>query len=163
MANFNQDNRNNSLSDNALSGDGLDDRSDNNMSVKTMLTITSAALIGGIFITTGIAKLLGVPQMHGAFALMGLPIWFGYVIGALELLGGIGLMLRRWSVLAASGLLGIMMGAIYFHFNFDVTENAIPALVLSAGLFLVIQLRVMNAQADEQSSAHAKALFTCKG
>jgi len=33
-----------------------------------------------------------------------------------------------------------MMGAIYYHFNFEATLNALPALLLSALLFLIIKL-----------------------
>jgi DoxX-like protein len=42
----------------------------------------------------GIAKLLGVPYVHSSFAKLGLPDWFGYFIGACEVLGSIGLLAR---------------------------------------------------------------------
>lgn len=58
----------------------------------------------------------------------------------MEVIGALGLCLRDYRVLSASGLLAIMMGAIYFHFNYEAAINALPALSLSAGLFLVIKL-----------------------
>ena len=33
------------------------------------------------FAAAGIAKLMGVPMVHESFANLGLPGWFGYVIG----------------------------------------------------------------------------------
>ena len=59
---------------------------------------------------------------------MGLPAWFGYVIGGAEVLGGIGLLIPRLSALAATGIIPIMLGAIYFHLTYEV-PSAAPALV----------------------------------
>ncbi len=84
------------------------------------------------FAVAGIAKLMGVEQVHMSFAIMGLPVWFGYFIGASELLGALGLWLRKLSFYAASGLLIIMVGAIYFHLRFDEIPTAIPAIILAA-------------------------------
>ena len=93
-----------------------------------------------VFFISGFAKLFGVPMFHVPFTLMNLPTGFGYVIGLMEVIGALGLCLRDYRVLSASGLLAIMMGAIYFHFNYEMPMNALPALSLSAGLFLIIKL-----------------------
>ena len=50
---------------------------------------TSLGLTTLAFIAAGSAKLAGVEQMHLSFALMGLPAWFGYFIGASELAGAV--------------------------------------------------------------------------
>ncbi|QYX63409.1 DoxX family protein [Shewanella putrefaciens] len=101
-------------------------------------TVTLAMSI--VFFISGFAKLFGVSMVHVPFTLMNLPTGFGYFIGLMEVIGALGLCLRDYRVLSASGLLAIMMGAIYFHFNYEAPINALPALSLSAGLFLIIKL-----------------------
>lgn len=103
-------------------------------------TVTLAMSI--VFFISGFAKLFGVPMFHVPFTLMNLPTGFGYFIGLMEVIGALGLCLRDYRVLSASGLLAIMMGAIYFHFNYNYEApiNALSALSLSAGLFLIIKL-----------------------
>lgn len=104
------------------------------------------------FAAAGAAKLAGVEQLHMSFAAMGLPTWFGYFIGAAELSGAIGLWLRKLRPLAALGLLVIMAGAIYFHVVYDAVANAVPAVVLSA-LLLVI-LNASRKASSEESGSH---------
>ncbi len=94
------------------------------------------------FGAAGIAKIMGVEQVHMSFAIMGLPVWFGYFIGACEALGAVGLWIRKLSFYAASGLLIIMLGAIYFHLRFDEIPTAIPAVVLSALLINIMFARI---------------------
>ena len=101
-------------------------------------TVTLAMSI--VFFISGFAKLFGVSMFHVPFTLMNLPTGFGYFIGLMEVIGALGLCLRDYRVLSASGLLAIMMGVIYFHFNYEAPINALPALSLSAGLFLIIKL-----------------------
>jgi len=85
----------------------------------------------------GAAKLAGVPEMHQSFVMLGLPDWFGYFIGAAELAGGIALFVSRLSALAATGLIPIMAGAVYFHIAFAI-PSAVPA-----AIFLVLSLVVI--------------------
>lgn len=116
------------------------------MSKAKSIAIWSAiALSSAAFAAAGSAKLMGVPQLHASFAIMGLPHWFGYLIGASELAGAIGLLWRKLSALAATGLAAIMAGAIYFHLVYDAAAHAIPALVLSALLLVVIVARRQEA------------------
>ncbi|MBU2877689.1 DoxX family protein [Aliiglaciecola lipolytica] len=100
--------------------------------------LVSVGLASFAFAAAGLAKLAGVEQLHLSFAAMGLPIWFGYFIGASELVGAIGIWFKKLSVYAASGLLVIMLGAIYFHVVYDAVANAIPAIVLSLLLVTII-------------------------
>lgn len=71
------------------------------------------------FLAAGIGKLMGVEMMHQSFATLGLPVFFGYFIGACEVAGAIGLLIKRFSSLAAVGLGIIMIGAMYYHMQFD--------------------------------------------
>lgn len=97
------------------------------------------------FGAAGVGKLMGVPQLHASFAVMGLPHWFGYFIGLCEFTGAVGLLIRPLSALAASGLIAIMVGAIFFHVNYEVASHAVPAVILT--ILLVIIVRVRRAHA----------------
>ena len=79
----------------------------------------------------GVAKLAGVPYVHSSFPRLGLPPWFGYLIGVCEVVGSIALFVRPLSALAALGLLVIMVGATYYHATFTPVVQAIPAFVLA--------------------------------
>jgi putative oxidoreductase len=79
----------------------------------------------------GVAKLAGVPYVHSSFPKMGLPGWFGYFIGACEVLGPIGLSIRPLRALAAVGIAIIMIGATYYHAVYTPVVQAAPALVLT--------------------------------
>ncbi|EGM69537.1 DoxX family protein [Shewanella sp. HN-41] len=93
-----------------------------------------------VFLFSGMGKLLSVPFFHVPFTLMNLPTGFGYFIGVIEVVGAIGIGWREYRVLSATALLSVMMGAIYYHFNYETTLSALPALSLSALLFLTIKL-----------------------
>jgi putative oxidoreductase len=82
-------------------------------------------VIGG-----GAAKLAGVERLHQSFSTLGLPAWFGYFIGACEIVGGVALFWRPMAALAAAGLLGIMAGALYYHVNYTPLIQALPAFIL---------------------------------
>jgi putative oxidoreductase len=78
----------------------------------------------------GIAKLAGVPYVHSSFPKLGLPSWFGYFIGACEVLGPIALLIRPLRALAALGIGIIMIGATYYHAVYTPVVQAAPAFVL---------------------------------
>ncbi len=69
----------------------------------------------GVFlvVASSAPKFLGEATAVQMFSQIGLGDWFRYLVGALELLGGVGLMVRRVSGLAALGLVGLMVGAAY--------------------------------------------------
>jgi putative oxidoreductase len=86
----------------------------------------------------GAAKLAGVPYVHSSFPKLGLPHWFGYFIGACEVLGCIALFIRPLRALAALGIGIIMVGATYYHVTYTPVFQAAPAfvlLILSAYIF----------------------------
>lgn len=74
-----------------------------------------SVLLSLIFLWFGSAKLLALPFETEAFARWGYPLWFMYVTGALEVLGAIGVLLPRWSALAAACLALLMVGAVSTH------------------------------------------------
>lgn len=78
----------------------------------------------------GAAKLAGIPYVHSSFPRLGLPGWFGYFIGACEVLGAIALLVRPLSAMAAVGLAVIMAGATYYHATYTPIVQAVAPLVL---------------------------------
>lgn len=72
-------------------------------------------LLSLIFLASGGAKLAGLAFEIAAFERWGYPLWFMYVTGALEVAGGVGLLIRYFSALAGGCLAALMMGAIATH------------------------------------------------
>jgi putative oxidoreductase len=89
------------------------------------------ALIGLYVGGSGAAKLAGVPYFHSSFPKLGLPSWFGYFIGACEVLGSVALLIRPLRALAAAGIGIIMVGATYYHATYTPLVQAVPAFVLT--------------------------------
>ncbi|MBT1443661.1 DoxX family protein [Shewanella sp. JM162201] len=112
--------------------------------LKDILKFTPIVLLALPMLGFGAAKLAGVPELHRAFHAMNLPTWFGYFIGAAEFAAGIGLLLPRWSALAATGLIPIMLGAAGFHIAFKV-PSPLPALIFIALCVYIINLRRKDA------------------
>jgi uncharacterized membrane protein YphA (DoxX/SURF4 family) len=71
-------------------------------------------------------------MMRETFAHFGYSQGFMYLIGVLEMSGGVGLLIPALVVPAAIGLAGIMVGAIISHLLYDPIYLAIPALILLA-------------------------------
>lgn len=68
-------------------------------------------LVAALFLSAAYAKLSGQPMMVEEFGKVGLGQWFRYVTGALEVIGGIALLVPRVSVLGALVLLCVDAGA----------------------------------------------------
>ncbi len=74
-------------------------------------------LVGVFFIVaSGAPKLFGEATAVSMFTQIGLGQWFRYLVGVLEVAGGIGLLVPRLAGLAALGLLGVMVGAVITTF-----------------------------------------------
>ena len=72
-------------------------------------------VIAAIFLLSGGAKLAGLEFEIAVFERWGYPLWFMYLTGALEVLGGVGLWVKRVSALAAACLAALMIGAVATH------------------------------------------------
>ncbi|MBE0482346.1 MAG: DoxX family protein [Bacterioplanes sp.] len=68
-----------------------------------------------IFFASGAAKLASLEFEIVAFERWGYALWFMYAIGAIEVIGAVGLLLKRVSALASAGLAVMMIGAIATH------------------------------------------------
>ena len=104
--------------------------------------LAASVLLALIVGAAGIAKLMGVPMVHQSFAILGLPSWFGYFIGACEVAGAVGLFIRPLSALAAAGLAIIGAGAVYFHVMHTPISQGVPAfVVLALAVFVAMKRR----------------------
>lgn len=92
-------------------------------------------LMGVFFVVASAApKFAGEAYAVQIFTEIGAGQWFRYVVGALELAGGIGLMVPRLAGPAAVGLMGLMIGAGYTQ---AVVLDA-PEMVTSPIIFFVL-------------------------
>ena len=115
------------------------------MSTSTRNTI--AWLLQGLaalaFIGSGANKFVHLADTVKGFSGMGLPGWFAYLIAGGEVLGGIGLLVPRFTRLAAVCLLPIMVGAVCMHATKipGGLAKGLPAVVLLGLLVVIILLR----------------------
>ena len=93
-----------------------------------------------IFLVEGVTKLLGLDFQVTFIPNWGYSLSFMYIIGALELLGAIGLLIKPLRLLANIGLIGIMIGALYTHIS---SGDPIQMMVLAivASILLVVHLK----------------------
>jgi putative oxidoreductase len=92
-------------------------------------------LMGVFFIVASAApKFWGDPYAVQIFTEIGAGQWFRYLVGAIELAGGIGLMVPRLAGPAAVGLMGLMIGAGYTQ---AVVLDA-PAMVVTPVIIFVL-------------------------
>ena len=102
-----------------------------------------AILLAVVFVYAGISK-LGGPSASGwagRLARWGYPTYARYVIGALEILGGLGLLIPRCRRAAAAVLVAVMVGALCTHAVHGELPRIIPPLVLGALAFLLYSSR----------------------
>lgn len=69
--------------------------------------------VGGVFIAHGLQKVLDLDMTVGFFTTVGLPAFLAYVVTAIELLGGIAVLLGLWTEIAGILIALVMVGAIY--------------------------------------------------
>ena len=94
-------------------------------------------LVSIVMLMGGFMKLTGNPLALKSFADLGLSNTFALFIGVCEIAGAIGLWLRPTSRYAALGIAGIMIGAVYYHFNYTPLSEGAPAMiVLALSLFI---------------------------
>ncbi|PRY56506.1 MULTISPECIES: DoxX family protein [Glycomyces] len=79
------------------------------------LWVLQALLAAFMIAASGAPKLFGVESAAEGFALIGWGDWFMYAVGALEVAGGVGLLIPRACGLAAIGLSLLMVGAAIFN------------------------------------------------
>ena len=84
-------------------------------SVRSIIAWILQVILTVIFIKPAFDKLRNLDGTLKMFGGLGLPAVLGAVVGAAELLGGIGLLIPRTVRPAAIGLIIIMIGALVMH------------------------------------------------
>lgn len=94
-------------------------------------------IVVGLFfvIASAVPKFYGDPFAVWLFAQIGAGQWFRYLVGILELAGGIGLLTTRLAAPAAIGLMGLMIGAAFTQ---AVVLGAPAGMVTPAILFVLV-------------------------
>jgi uncharacterized membrane protein YphA (DoxX/SURF4 family) len=87
-------------------------------------------LMAAMFVMAGLGKLSSRPGMVMEFEEIGLGQWFRYFTGALEMAGAAGVLIPRFSRMAALGLAVIMVGAIVAHLTVLPGPPTLPAVLL---------------------------------
>jgi putative oxidoreductase len=94
-------------------------------------SVVLRALITAVFLAAAGMKFAAVPFEVAGFARFGYPLWFMYVVGALQLLGAVLLWTRECVALGAGLLAVIMVGAVGSHLLAgDPILMPLPAFVL---------------------------------
>ncbi|MCI0331058.1 MAG: DoxX family protein [candidate division Zixibacteria bacterium] len=106
----------------------------NREKVTTVILWTIRVLAALVFIVAGSRKLMGGAGVMEMFQHWGFPDKFYYFIGGVETLGGIGLLIPKWTAYAAILLLGNMIGAIITH----LTHGEAQRLPLPAALLILL-------------------------
>lgn len=102
---------------------------------------TLRILLAAAFIAAGGAKLAGVPEMVDMFDKIGLGQGFRYITGAVEVAGGLALLVSAAAGLAGAALAATMLVAVGVHL-IVIGGSPLPAIVLGAlSGFVAWQLR----------------------
>jgi putative oxidoreductase len=112
------------------------------------------SLLTVVFLVAAGMKFAAVPFEVEGFARFGYPLWFMYVIGALQLLGAV-LLWTRGCVALGAGLLAILMiGAVGSHLLAgDPILMPLPAfvlLILLSGVTYVRRAELLPSSADTE-------------
>jgi uncharacterized membrane protein YphA (DoxX/SURF4 family) len=108
------------------------------------------ALLALTFATTGVSKLAGVSPSPENFARWGYSMTFMRVIGAVELIGAIGLVVPRSSPFAAAGLIVPMIGALRTGIAFgEPLHIALPLVLITLLVVVVVSRRGHLARASK--------------
>lgn len=111
---------------------------DRGKGLNVTLWIVQALLAAFFILASALPKLAGSGDMVDLFNDIGIGQWFRYVVGGLELAGGIGLLIPRLAGLAGLGLTGVMVGAV-------VTQVAVlrePSMAVLPVVLLVVAAAV---------------------
>jgi uncharacterized membrane protein YphA (DoxX/SURF4 family) len=98
--------------------------------IANVATWVLQAVVGVQFVFGGGLKLAGSPVMVDLFADIGAGQWLRYLVGALEVAGGVGLLIRPLCGLAAAGLVGVMAGAVVTNVAVINETPTLPAVYL---------------------------------
>jgi len=99
-----------------------------------------AIFLALVFVLVGMSKLEGASAARWTerLAQWGYPANVQYLIGALEVICGLGVLIPRWRRAAAAVLVGLMIGALCTHIVQAEFPRLIPPFVLGGLAFLLV-------------------------
>jgi putative oxidoreductase len=109
-----------------------------------------AIFLAVAFVFAGFLKLEGPSAIRWSekFVHWGYPANAHYVVGVLEILGGLGVLIPKWRGAAAATLVALMIGAAGTHAVNAEFPRLIPPLVLGGLAFLMLRSKVRGIRAD---------------
>jgi putative oxidoreductase len=109
---------------------------------------TVATLLATVFVLVGLSKLTGPSALRWGerFGHWGYPAASQYVIGALEILAGVGVLIPKLRRRAAATLVAVMIGAMYTHAVNAEHSRLIPPLILATLVLVIMFDRGRNAR-----------------
>ena len=108
--------------------------------IRPIAVWTLRVLMAAMFLMAAAMKLSGQQMMIDEFDVIGLGQWFRYVTGVLELIGGVAVLVPRWSIPGAVLLLLVDIGAFLAQIT-TLHADWIHTVVLGAMLGLLIYLQ----------------------
>jgi putative oxidoreductase len=119
------------------------ERGEKMKTVPRFVVWTILILVALLFVMVGFQKFTGPSSIHWAerFARWGYPMAFRYVVGALEIVGGIGLVVPVTTRPAAGLLMIVMAGAFYTHLSHGEWPRVVPPLALGTLALLIFLWR----------------------
>ncbi|HEU5114837.1 MAG TPA: DoxX family protein [Candidatus Paceibacterota bacterium] len=97
-------------------------------------------LVSAVFIMAGASKLFSNAQAIQGFQVAGLPVWLMYVVGAVEVLGVIGIWTKKFRVWAATGLFVVLLGATVVTAAYVSVPEALFPLLTAVVLYFILRL-----------------------
>jgi putative oxidoreductase len=97
-------------------------------------------LMAALFLFAALAKLTSQPQIVEGFALLPVGQWFRYIVGLMELVGGVAVLVPAVSGLGALLLLVVDVGAFFAQILF-MHQDWIHTIVIGAILVALIYLQ----------------------
>jgi len=113
----------------------------NSSKVKSVISWVVQILLAAFYVLAASGKLLSRPQWIEMFRNWGFPDKFYLVVGALEVLGAVGLLIPRLVGYAAAGLFALMIGAAATHLINGEGLQVLRPITLMIFLALVVYLR----------------------
>jgi len=106
---------------------------------KNIATWVLTVLLAALFAFAGFTKVSGAVEVASAFMKFGYPVWFSYIIGAIEIGCALLLFAPRVAAYAAGLLILVMFGAIVSHLRAG--ESPLTPVIVLVLLIAVAFLR----------------------
>ncbi|MGI8333738.1 DoxX family protein [Actinomadura scrupuli] len=119
--------------------------------LRRTLWVLQILIAAFLLVASAMPKFVGQKDAVESFAKIGWGQWFRYVTGAVEAAGAIGLVIPRLAGLAATGLIGLMIGAILTQILVLVPAFAL----LPAGFAVVFALIAYDRRAETRQLLHS--------